>query len=362
MTMNKTFLTNAPTSKWARGVTLVELMIALTLGTILLIGVVQVFTSNQHTFRINDNVGRLQENARTALDYIARDVRAAGGTSCLRIPENELADLASGASRTASVNVIANPPLIGGLSLGQEIRGFDGGAYPVMGAIGDAVVAGTDGLRIGRLDDCGSVLDESMGAANANIKLPVATAAACGFAAGQILVVSDCTSADIFRATNVSNLNANQITIAHSSAQNTGNFLSKGYDDTASVSAHVARGYYISIRNGRRALMIDMGDGPNNPVLAENVENMQILYGVDQTGDLSADAFVNAGAVANWSRVVAAQINLLMASDPASNLIPAPQTYAWLADAALAPANVVAGDRRIYRTFSQTITLRNRAP
>ena len=359
MTMNKTFLTNAPTPKWARGVTLVELMIALTLGTILLIGVVQVFTSNQHTFRINDNVGRLQENARTALDYIGRDVRGAGGTSCLRIPENELADLAAGVRRTATVNVVANPPLLGGLALGEEIRGFDGGNYPVMGAVGDAVVGGTDGLRIGRPGDCGASLTGNLAPTNANIMLP-ASANACGFEDGQVFIISDCTSAVIFRG-NLNNPNANQLTINHAMNLNTAN-REIAYDDSATVSSLVTRGFYISIRNGRRALVIDTGNGPNNPVLAENVENMQILYGVDQTGDLSADAFVNAGAVADWSRVVAAQINLLMASDPASNLIPAPQTYAWLADAAVAPANVVAGDRRIYRTFSQTITLRNRAP
>jgi type IV pilus assembly protein PilW len=362
MTMNKTFLTNAPTSKWARGVTLVELMIALTLGTILLIGVVQVFTSNQHTFRINDNVGRLQENARTALDFIGRDVRAAGGMSCLRIPRDELAQLAAGRLQTesGSIRVIADPPPPGGLALGEEIRGFDAGAYPVMGAGGDVVVAGTDGFRIGRLDDCGATLAGNLGPRNANIQLGM-SATACNFQQQQVLVITDCENTDIFRVTNSPNPNG-PVTLAHGIGSNTDNNLTKSYDETAFVAAHIARGYYISIRNGRRALMIDMGDGPNNPVLAENVENMQILYGVDQTGDLSADAFVNAGAVADWSRVVAAQINLLMASDPASNLIPAPQTYAWLADAALAPANVVAGDRRIYRTFSQTITLRNRAP
>jgi type IV pilus assembly protein PilW len=59
------------------GMTLIELMVALAIGAFLMIGAVTVFQQSRTTFRINDNVSRLQENARFALDTVASDVRMA---------------------------------------------------------------------------------------------------------------------------------------------------------------------------------------------------------------------------------------------------------------------------------------------
>jgi len=67
-----------PTSRRAaRGVTLVELMVAVAIGAFLLIGAMTVFVQSQTTFRINQSVARLQENARFALAAIEPDIRMA---------------------------------------------------------------------------------------------------------------------------------------------------------------------------------------------------------------------------------------------------------------------------------------------
>jgi len=65
------------------GFTLVELMVALVLGMFLTAGVIQVFTSNQQTYRVTENLSRLQENGRFAIEFIARDVREANYKACL---------------------------------------------------------------------------------------------------------------------------------------------------------------------------------------------------------------------------------------------------------------------------------------
>lgn len=351
-----------------RGVTLIELMIAMAIGMVLLLGVVHILTSNQHTYRMNDNVGRIQENARIALEMMSRDLRSAGGTSCMRVPREELAELAGGSRRTASVNVIANPPIPGGLGVGVEIRGFDAGGYQFIGGAADPrLIAAADGFHVGRMDDCPASLVGNMGTTNANIQLD-GTAQGCGFAAGQLLIISDCESMDVFRPTNVNN---GAITVmAHSNAVNTSNFLSKAYDTSASVARHRAVGYYLALNQDaanpasvpRANLMLDEGRGQLNPALVEGVEDMQILYGVDQSGNFAADVFVTATNVADWSTVVAVQLNLLLASDPTTTLLPDPQNYQWFGNLATATANVVAPDWRLYRTFSQTVTLRNRVP
>jgi type IV pilus assembly protein PilW len=66
------------TKHFARGVSLVELMVALVIGALLIAGAVTVFLQSRNTYRANDSVSRMQEAGRYALDVIAPDVRLAG--------------------------------------------------------------------------------------------------------------------------------------------------------------------------------------------------------------------------------------------------------------------------------------------
>lgn len=59
------------------GMTLIELMVALAIGSFLLIGAVTVFTQSRTTFRVNQSISRLQENGRFILDTVAPDLRMA---------------------------------------------------------------------------------------------------------------------------------------------------------------------------------------------------------------------------------------------------------------------------------------------
>ena len=60
-----------------RGLSLIELMVALTIGSILIIGAVTVYVQSRKTFAVNETVARLQENARYALSMIEPDLRLA---------------------------------------------------------------------------------------------------------------------------------------------------------------------------------------------------------------------------------------------------------------------------------------------
>jgi len=59
------------------GMTLIELMVALAIGSFLLIGALTVFIQGRTTFRVNESISRLQENARFVLDVLEPDVRMA---------------------------------------------------------------------------------------------------------------------------------------------------------------------------------------------------------------------------------------------------------------------------------------------
>jgi type IV pilus assembly protein PilW len=60
-----------------RGVTIVEMMVALLIGLILIAGAVIVYSQSRTTYRTTEAVARLQETARYALDVIENEVRMA---------------------------------------------------------------------------------------------------------------------------------------------------------------------------------------------------------------------------------------------------------------------------------------------
>jgi len=65
-----------------RGISLIELMIALLLGLVVLGGVVSLYLSSHAAFRTHEAVARLQENGRFALEFMAREIRETGMTPC----------------------------------------------------------------------------------------------------------------------------------------------------------------------------------------------------------------------------------------------------------------------------------------
>jgi type IV pilus assembly protein PilW len=59
------------------GLTLVELMVALAIGSFLMIGALQIYTQSREAFVINESIARVQETAQFALDTIEADLRMA---------------------------------------------------------------------------------------------------------------------------------------------------------------------------------------------------------------------------------------------------------------------------------------------
>jgi len=308
------------------GLTLIELMIAMVLGLMVVLGVVSFFITNNQTYRVNEALAKMQENARVALEILAREVRLAGGTSCVNF------DL-------ISPTIIADPPPSGsGMHSGVALQGFNN----VATVAGDATtVANTDALLVSRGDECGARLTGNMTARNANIQ--TYDAESCGWEAGQVLVITDCLSTDIFRASSVSN-GTTTTTVAHATNVNSGNRLSKAYGESARVMAYRAGTYYVATREGQPALVLEDeldADTTNNPVIADGVEDVQYLFGVDTTSDFSADTYVAANAVTDWRNVVSVRIDIDMVSQ----------------ERGLATG---AGDGRLRRSFSRTVTVRNR--
>lgn len=90
--------------------------------------------------------------------------------------------------------------------------------------------------------------------------------------------------------------------------------------------------------------------------LIPQVEAVSITYGIDTDADGFPDDYRLAGAVANWSQVASVNVQLRVVSAE-DGLADNPQPYAGFDGAALTP-----NDRRLRRTYSAVIALRNLLP
>lgn len=316
------------------GMTLVEIMISLLIGAILLGGVLQIFLSTKQTYRMQEGLSRLQENARFAMEFLTFDIRMAGYQGCPSI-------------NTLSPNIIANPPPT--FLVSNQFVAVNGAndiaanwSTNACGAANECI-AGTDTISIMLGENCGGQLTGNMNAVNANIQINAANT--CNISAGDAVLISDCKSADLFRATNASSGSGTQ-TIAHSSSNNTSNFLSTAYQQDAEIFSFRSTTYYLrSGAGGQPALWRLDNSRPvaagTNPIeLVEGIDDMQITHGLDTDADGNADRYIAANLVTNWNNAVSVRITL-SARTLDGNL-------------------TTTGDGRLRRTMATTIALRNK--
>ncbi|WP_031340774.1 PilW family protein, partial [Xanthomonas maliensis] len=69
--------------RFAAGISLIEMMIAMVIGLVLMLGVIQVFSASRTASMLAEGNARAQENGRFALDFLQRDIRMAGHFGCV---------------------------------------------------------------------------------------------------------------------------------------------------------------------------------------------------------------------------------------------------------------------------------------
>ncbi|MCU0755727.1 MAG: PilW family protein [Xanthomonadales bacterium] len=101
------------------GVSLIELLVALAIGALLLLGLAQVFQATNVSAQMGTALSRVQENGRFALDFMRADIRMAGHMGCTSgaamVRDIDLAptQLQSAMQIGGSNISFSEPPLIG---------------------------------------------------------------------------------------------------------------------------------------------------------------------------------------------------------------------------------------------------------
>lgn len=288
-----------------KGFSIIEFMIAISLGAMLIGGVISVYLSNKTTFNIQQGLARIQENGRFINHILTQDLRMAGFQGCTSL------------SSTNIVNLVPNKPYTTLLDI--PVYGYEAQQdtwSPTLPAnITGKVKPGTDVIEIRKAANLGVQLKAPMTRPNTAILIENRY----GIQAGDTVLITDCTTGNLF----IAGANSNASAITHTVANNTSNDLAKAYQQDAQIMKFEYFIYYIKDTgrtNNRNNIVYGLfrqDDKGNEIEIASGVENMQVLYGVDTNGDKNADSFMSATTVTagnNWNNVITIQITSLLNS------------------------------------------------
>jgi type IV pilus assembly protein PilW len=244
-----------------QGLTLIELMVALAIGSFLVIGSVQIYSQSRQAFVINESIARVQETAQFAMDTIEADMR-----------------MASNWGRTSR-------------SLSIEHRTQDGIANPKPLNLVPA--------------DCGEewVLDLAVSVDGANNSFDLPCAALGGVQASSDLIT--------VRRASVAPVPLQPGRLQIQTTRIAGEIFEDGIVPTlfnpADSTTHnlMVSSYYVAADSNlipgvptlrRKSLVIDGGVSSVVDVeVAPGVENLQVQLGIDVDEDNTVDRYVNPG-------------------------------------------------------------------
>jgi type IV pilus assembly protein PilW len=250
------------------GLTMVELLVALAIGSFLMIGAVQIYNSSRQAFVINESIARVQETAQFAMDTIENDMR-----------------MASNWGRTSRALSIEGRSILGDKNPN---------ALPEPNVCGDGwvldVALSVDGENNQYTLPC---LAQPAAQANSDIiTVRRATVAPVPVDDTRLQVQTTRIQGEIFSASTPPATFSTAINpVTGQPASTTHNLLANSYY-VASNSALIP-----GVPTLRRKRLTSVGGAPTivDEEVAPGVENIQIQLGIDVDGDNTVDRYVNPG-------------------------------------------------------------------
>lgn len=433
-----------------QGITLIELTVAMAVSSIIMLGISNIYLSTKKSHVIHDEFARLQENIRYSGNTLALEIRNSGYFGCaagqdpdsikngLIGSENIALNLETGifgfdaAGSDIGNNLVFDPTVRGGVqgnwvtAAGLTVKTQDNLGAQISIALNPAIdplvlaraTPGSDililrgaqgtGIKVAKQNTSAQVfLDDTTGGftvGSCPTNPPGQRDGISGLCPEDILMITDCESARIFKAKTFSTVGACAtpcFNLTHNAAgnapgENKPPVAWSGKDDVfkedAEVMKVVTKTFFIGlpapIPGGlptEPTLFVQNNDGTPDP-LVEGVENMQILYGVDTDvtpgnpmGDGIANQYFSVQNIPNldgntdtiFEGVVSVKLSLLVRTPqdmPGINRTVADYanlTYPMISPATPItidpiPVDAASTDRRMRKVLNLTIKLRNK--
>lgn len=377
-----------------RGLSLIEMMVAMTISLFMLIALTLVYTSSKNSFGFTTNTARLSEDGSFALDMMGRDVRMAGFAGCAGssfttnsatppvttyTPKFDLIKTQTLSSTDKKPNPFSGV-ITGNLSdvftAKNAVWGFDAnntGANGVLGGSASTYVVSTADpvLYLAGGSSQAMQISSAVTAGTQDVSIAVDTYKWANNTNSTFMIISDCKGSEIFRASSFSSGSGTIKNMAHATTDNDAASLANTYTSDAIVAPLVSSVYFLATPAGRSVSSLYRrsfnGSVATFEELVQNVDAITFQYG-ENTSNTTATPIVptyiadiyrtDASSVADWSRVVSVRMGLIMVSDEDRQAALAPttgQTLPWLGGSYALP-----NDRRVRRAYSTTVSIRNR--
>lgn len=355
---------------------MVELLVAIALSAIVMGSLMAVFFGAKTSFQSTSGLGNLTESGRFAVDFITRTTRGAGVMGCAPTAATDVSNL--NLNTTLPLN-FAQP--LGGYEASNTAPGnvvvlpavpATGGAYlpaldPILAALVPAPVTGSDILIVRTtMGQAAGMYVTAIADGTVAFTVNNATIAIPGpgtLTAGGLALISDCAKSTVFEVTGVAGNSISHVVGGAAPGNATGPFLAS-YGNGAFVYVPDTIVYYIGVgADGFGALYsVDLnGTGAFGvpQELVSDIDNMQVLFGVDTVGNGGVTQYFKAQDVADFNTVVSVKVALLVSSP--ANVLPPPTptvatSYQLLGTTVTAPL-----DRRARKVFETTIAIRAKA-
>lgn len=336
-----------------RGLSLVEIMVALLISLFMLGGVVQVYFSNKTTYAFSTALGEVQDNARFALEILNTDIRMAGFWGCASLDPNDTENI------TNNLNIDS-------ADYSESLHDFVG--QPAIEAENNDGLNNSDTFTIRGSKPGSATIREPY---NTNTSANIFIDAPTTLEDDDIVLLSNCEGTDIFQISNINDQGGGgKLALVHNTGNPTagtpGNYnpnncgggnahcLSQTYGGDASIISLQTVTYSIALGADGTMPALWRSENGNNEEMVEGVEQMQILFGVDSDDDGTPDQYMPPDPVnMDTSQIVAMRLMLLMVSSD-DFVLDDNQNYTFNS------VNTTAEDRRLRQVFTSTIALRNR--
>jgi type IV pilus assembly protein PilW len=326
--------------KTQRGLSLVELMVAMGIGVFLLAGAITVFGKTRDLYRTNDATARLQETARYAMSTIEADLRMANYWGLM-----SSADAVDNGPLLDPANL---PAIMPGYTLPAELAAY-AGAISECGAMWAVklpayVEANNDAYGYACAAEFGTAVPGSDQLTIRRASTQVIAAAALGASAGQIKLQTSRVRGTLFAS---------------------GAAPVDYTPPTSETRALIANGYYVDQNSDerpgtpslrRKQLDFDAGATVMDDLqIVPGIEDLQVEFGADFDADQNADYFVQPNTVIPaGDQIVAVRVWLLVRAEQQETGFIDGNTYNYASRVAYAPADSF---RRVL--VSKTVALRN---